>query len=110
MCSEQASSMTRRYIKDRSTEIASINSINIEFETGSLNEHATRLCKLTNSKNVQIVRVTYDGTVFHPAEGLFRKVLPTYYSVIVWDGTFAHREIFYYSAFTIANSFRNKLL
>ena len=29
------------------------------------------------------VRITFDGNLFHLAEGLFKKVLPTYYTVIV---------------------------
>ena len=34
---------------------------------------------------VVIVRVTFDGYLFHPTEGPFRKVLPNYYIVIAWD-------------------------
>ena len=33
------------------------------------------------------VRVTFNGNLFHPAEGMFGKVLPTYYPVIAWDMT-----------------------
>ena len=34
--------------------------------------------------HIMSVRVTFDGNLFHPAEGLFKKVLPIYYTVIVW--------------------------
>ena len=30
-------------------------------------------------------RVTFDSKLFHSAEGLFKKVFPIYYTVIVWD-------------------------
>ena len=36
---------------------------------------------------ITAVRVTSDGKLFHPAELLFRKVLPIYYTVIAWDRT-----------------------
>ena len=33
------------------------------------------------------VRVTLDSNLFHLTEGLFKRVLPLYYTVIAWDGT-----------------------
>ena len=42
-------------------------------------------CNNACSKLFRIVcvRVIFDGNSFHPAEGLFDKVLPIYYTVIV---------------------------
>ena len=43
--------------------------------------------KLENFRYNIIVRIKFDGNLFHPADGLFKKVLPTYYTVIVRDRT-----------------------
>ena len=52
----------------------------VELETNSVLLFTVAMVKV-------LVRVTFDGKLFHPAEELFRKVLPTYCTVIAWNRT-----------------------
>ena len=59
-----------------------------QIRNKSWNENYVKLAAITQvllqiEIKIIIVRVAFDDNLFYPAGGLFRKVLPTYYTVVV---------------------------
>ena len=60
-----------------------------------------------NIVNVKVtIRVTFDDNSFIPSKAVQKGFMPIQYTVIAWEQdrhiqTFAHPEIFYYSAITV---------